>query len=203
VTTIRKVRVRGGPAMTCQVTDVDTTSSLRTMVGRAVPYNAWASRGWFLLSMAQGCFDKSTKEAAASLPLLLFHDFESFPIGTASKWDSRPDGLWGEWALDDSAEAQRAARLAQQGVLTGLSVGWQPILQDWEVSDLKEWTLDDVETLDRCTLREGRLVETSLTPVPNFVDATVSHVAHRERQAARSDTPHLDRWRAWRDSLSV
>jgi HK97 family phage prohead protease len=201
VTTIRKVRVRGGPAMTCQVTDIDTTSNLRTLVGRAAPYGAWTFRGWFQLSLAQGCFDKSIKEAAASLPLLLFHDFESFPIGTASKWDSRADGLWGEWALNDSAEAQRAGRLAQQGVLTGLSVGWSPVLQDWEISDLEEWDFSDIDTLDRCTLREGRLVETSLTPVPAYVDATVSHVAHRERRG-RSDTPHLDRWRTWRDSLS-
>jgi HK97 family phage prohead protease len=199
MTTIRKVKVRGGPRMTCQVSDLDATANLRTLKGRAVPYDTWAVRGWFLLAMAQGCFDKSIKESAASLPLLLFHDWESFPIGTASKWESRADGLWGEWALEDDPRAQRAAQLAQKGVLTGLSVGWQPILQEWQISDLDEWTLDDAATLDRCTLKEGRLAETSLLPIPQFVDAQVSHVAAARRPA--SDTPHLDRWKAWRATL--
>lgn len=201
MTTIRRVRVRGGPPMTCQATDLDVTDNLKTLAGRAVPYGAWASRGWFLLSMANGCFDKSIKESAQSLPLLAFHNMESHPIGAATKWTSKPDGLWGEWSLDDAPEAQRIARLAQQGILTGLSVGWSPILQDWEISDLDEWTLDDINTLDRCTLKEGRLVETSVTPVPNFVEAHVSHVAQ-----PRPDTPgrpHLNRWKAWRDNLSA
>ena len=198
MTTIRRVRVRGGPPMTCQATDLETTDNLKMLAGRAVPYGVWASRGWFLLAMANGCFDKSIKEAAQSLPLLAFHNMESCPIGVASKWTSKPDGLWGEWALDDGPEAQRIARLAQQGVLNGLSVGWSPILQEWQVSDLEEWTLDDISTLDRCTLKEGRLVETSVTPVPNFAEAHVSHVAERADTPGR---PNLDRWRQWRDSL--
>lgn len=184
--------------MTCQVTDVDTSSNLKTISGRAVPYSAWADRGWFLLSMAQGCFDKSIKEAATALPLMLFHDYESFPIAKASKWRSDADGLWGEWDLDEDPRAQRAAQQARDGYLTGLSVGWEPILNEWEVSDPEEWSLDDRTTLDRCTLKEGRLVEVSLTPVPNFVDATVAMVAHRREPQRRS----LDEWKAWRDSLT-
>lgn len=190
--------MRGGPRMTCQVTDVDTTTNLRTLSGRAVPYNAWADRGWFLLSMAEGCFDKSIKEAARALPLMLFHDYESFPVGQANKWESRADGLWGEWSLDEDPRAQQAARQARDGYLTGLSVGWEPILNEWETTDLDEWNLDDRTTLDRCTLKEGRLVETSLTPAPNFVDATVAMVAHHRPPERRS----LDEWKAWRDSLT-
>lgn len=200
MTTIRRARVHGGPRMSCQITDVDSNANLTTMTGRACPYNAWASRGWFLLAFADGCFDKSIKESARALPLLLFHDAESFPIGHATNWDSRADGLWGEWSLEDDPRAQRAARLAQSGALTGLSVSWMPLLQDWEISDLEEWNIDDTSTLDRCTLREGRLVETSMTPIPNFEEAGVAHIA------ARRDTPtahsSLTDWKAWRATLS-
>jgi HK97 family phage prohead protease len=194
---IRK-RVRGGPLMSCQVTDVDTTGDLKTIHGRAVPYKAWALRGYFLLSMAEGCFDKSIQESGQALPLLLFHDAESFPIGKAAQWESRPDGLWGTWDLTNDAKAQRAAQLARDGVLTGLSVSWQPVLQDWEIQDPAAWNPDDTSTMDRCTLKEGRLIETSLTPIPNFVDAGVASVA-AQQQPPRSQ---LDRWKDWRANLS-
>lgn len=200
MTTIRKVRVRGGPRVTCQVTEVESTDNLRTLHGRAVPYDSWTVRGWYQLRMAQGCFDKSIKEAARELPLLLFHDYESFPIGKATNWDSRVDGLWGTWSLDDDPRAQRAARLARDGVLTGLSIGWQPLLQEWEISDLEEWSLDDASTLDRCTLKEGRLAETSLLSTPQFVEAVVASVAAPPPRPPRLQ---LDRWKSWRDSLNA
>ena len=84
---------------------------------------------------------------------------------------------------------------------TSWSVGWSPVLNEWEISDIEEWVMGDTTTLDRCTLREGRLAETSLTPTPAYVDAHVTHVAHRGGRAARSDTPYLDHWKAWRASL--
>lgn len=198
MTSIQTKRVRGGPRMTAQVTDVDASDNLRTIIGRAVPFDTWALRGWFQLSFARTCFDKSIKESAKALPLLLFHDYESFPVGRATKWESRADGLWGEWALDDAPEAQRAARLAREGVLTGLSIGWQPLLQEWQVTDLEEWNADDADTLDRCTVKEARLIECSLTPTPNFADAYVTQVAHRDRPVRSS----LAEWKRWRASLT-
>jgi len=200
MSTIRRVKVRGGPRMSCQMTDVDATNNLRTVVGRAAPYNTWTVRGYYLLSLAAGCFDKSIKEAGRNLPLLLWHDATSFPIGHNTKWQSKPDGLWGEWSLDDGPDAQRAARLAQAGALTGLSVAWQPLLNDWQISDLQDWTVEDASTLDRCTLLEGRLVETSMLPTPQWEEAHVTLVAS-QRKTPDPARPALDRWRAWRDTL--
>jgi len=197
---VRRVKVRGGPRMSCQMTDVDVTNNLRTLVGRAAPYNIWTSRGYYMLKLAEGCFDKSVKEAARNLPLLLWHDDRSFPIGYTQNWNSRADGMWGEWSLDDAAEAQRAARLAQSGVLTGLSVSWVPILNDWQVSDLREWTLDDQSTLDRCTLLEGRLIETSIVSTPQWEEAHVTLVAAK-RDTPASDRPSFDRWSRWRSTI--
>jgi HK97 family phage prohead protease len=190
--------VRGGSLMKAQVTGLDVAENLRTIVGRAAPYNTWAIRGGpYLLSFAPGCFDKSIKEAARALPLMLFHDYESFPIGRASGWESRDDGLWGEWALTDEPAAQRAARLARDGVLTGLSVAWQPLLQAKQAAANEHWDPDDSSTLQRRVLKEGRLLECSLTPVPNFVDAGITHVA----QSTRPPRPSLDEWKTWRASL--
>lgn len=199
----RRKMVCGGPRQRwaefstgLHLAEVDATDSLRHLAGRAAPYGAWASRGWFLESFAESCFDKSLKESARGLPLLLWHDHESFPIGTASSWQSKSDGLWGQWRLDGSPQAQRAARLAKEGGLDGLSVGYLPLRSQWEYTPEEDYDPDDADTLDRCTRIEARLVETSLTPTPFFVDATVTHVAD-----AGHARPHLDAWRVTLERL--
>src|SRR5262245_53500192 len=88
------------------LSDVDTTFGYTMMQGRAAPYGQWTNRSWFLESFGEGLFDKSIKEAAAALPLLLWHDGMFWPIGSATEWESKPDGLWGTWKLDGSADAQ-------------------------------------------------------------------------------------------------
>jgi phage head maturation protease len=103
-------------------------------------------------------------------------------------------------SLDDAPDAQRAARLAQSGVLTGLSVAWQPIINDWQISELEEWAIDDANTLDRCTLREGRLIETSMVSTPQWNEAQVTLVA--SRRDTPTQRPNLDRWKAWRTTLN-
>jgi HK97 family phage prohead protease len=201
MSSVRRVKVRGGPRMSCQMTDMDASSNLKTLTGRAAPYDVPTVRGWHILSFAQGCFDKSIKEAARNLPLLLWHEDKRFPIGSNTVWTSKADGLWGEWTLDDAPEAQRAAKLAQSGVLTGLSVAWQPILNDWQISDMQEWSLDDTSTLDRCTLLEGRLLETSMVTIPQWDQAHVTLVASRRDTPAPDARPALDRWKSWRSTL--
>lgn len=181
-----------------QLAEADATSNLRRLVGRAAPYGHWASRGWYLESFAEGVFAKSTAESAARLPLLLFHEDRRFPVGVAEKWASQPDGLWGEWSLDESPEAQRAAKLARDGGLTGLSVGYAPLRTSWDYTPAHLYDPDDVMTYDRCTRIEARLAEVSLTPTPLFENAQVSHVA-----STRQPRPHVDRWRQIRDTLAA
>ncbi|MGH2600230.1 MAG: HK97 family phage prohead protease [Dehalococcoidia bacterium] len=180
------------------VADVDTNTALTRLAGRAVSYTTLATRFWYRLRIGEGSFDKSIKESAQSLPLLLFHDMESFPIGRAVEWDSRPsDGLWGVWALDDHPDAQRAARLARDGHMTGLSVGFEYLRSTWEEpSDAADWDPDDMLTWETRTLHEGRLLETSLLPAAAMPDAHVTEVLSHAK-----GTPELDRWKAWRASL--
>src|SRR5262245_66251481 len=117
----------------------ETEAGYTVLTGRAVPYGAWTNRGWYMESVALGAFDKRLKEAAATgLPLHLFHDSDSFPVGVSTAFDSRKDGLYGTWRLDQGPEAQRAAQLAADGLLVYLSVGHQPIRNQWDFIDPDE-----------------------------------------------------------------
>lgn len=210
-----------------QLVDVDTTDALSHLEGRAVPYNTITDTGWWYLEqVARGAFAETT-DATPNLPLLLWHDARSWPIGVAQEWRDQPDGLHGVWRLDDSTEAQRAARQARDGFLTGMSISFAPIESRWEANaDWDDWDPDDTDTWDLVTRIRGRLLETSLTPTPAYADAQVALVRSAEGRHARArslgggsrrsgagrpraqsgtrpvpDTPRLDRWRAWRDSL--
>ena len=177
--------------------------------GQAVPYGVWTNRGWFLESVAPGCFDKSIGEAAAGLPLLMFHDDASLPVGKSESWDPRKTGLWGEWSLDRRPEAQEAGRLADEGLLRWFSAGHSPIRSEWQRVD--DWDPDlGPEYMDRLTRLESRLLETSLVTTPAFAGAQVEGVdrmrAKYERTAERPRDPtkvrpHLKAWQGWRATL--
>jgi hypothetical protein len=190
-----------------RLSDVDTTDAMTMMEGRAAPYGVWTNRGWFMESFGPGLFDKSIKEAAAALPLLLWHDDQFWPIGSAAKWTSKDDGLWGTWSLDRSADAQRAAQMAKDGHLSYLSVGYQPMRSSWTMTDMEEWDPADAETLDRVTRQEARLVETSLLSTPAFKDAVVTLVRSGERTTRRrragegNGRPLLAEWQRWRATI--
>jgi len=172
---------------------------LTTISGRAVPYGTWANSGYRLVSFAPGSLDKSIKEAARSLPLLLWHDDRSWPIGSAVDWQSGPDGLDGTWRLDDSPEAQRAGRMARDGFLTGMSVGVVPVRSDHDFA--RDWDLDNEAQMDRVTYQEARLVETSLVYAGVFADALVTFVGHGAARQ-RPDRPALAHWREVRATLA-
>jgi HK97 family phage prohead protease len=209
LTTTRRL-VRGGDregrifTASFHVAEVDTDrgAGYTELQGRACPYESWTTRWFFRESFAPGLFDKSIKEAARALPLLLFHDAAQWPIGHATEWESKPDGLWGTWRLDSSAEAQRAARMAADGHLPYLSVGYDPVLSEWELTPKDEWNLDDATTLDRCTRIEARLVETSQVSTPAFAEAEVTLVRSGGGvRPGRPAAPKLAQWQTWRRSL--
>jgi hypothetical protein len=169
--------------------------------GRAVPYDTWGNVGWYLEQHAQDSFKQSTRAGSGQgLPLLLFHDNRSFPIGHADKW-THNDGLHGVWRLNDSAEAQRAASAVEDGDLRGMSVGFQPIRSAWDF--VEDWAPDlGPEHMDRVTRSESRLLEVSLTPTPVFSDAEVvlvrSALGYGER-ASGAPEPRKSDVEAWRE----
>lgn len=211
-----------------ELVDVEATDSLSYLEGRAVPYNTLTDPGWYYFEQfAAGSLADSIRSTPA-LPLLLWHDNRSWPIGVSDEWRDGADGLTGVWRLDDSVEAQRAARQARDGFLTGMSISFAPVRSTWEArADWDEWDPNDPDTWDVVTRVEARLLETSLTPTPAYADAQValvrsvegrhtraralgsgsrrSGVGHRDQPPARRtptpDTPKLDKWRTWRASL--
>lgn len=191
-----------------QLRDVETTDSLSMMTGRAVPYGEWANIGWFLESFAPGSLGKSIKEAARALPLNLFHENRMFPIGAASKWTEQADGLVGEWRLDSSELAQEAARLAESGMLTGLSIEFMPIRSEWEEAEIWDPSAGP-EFMDKVTRTEARLGAVGLVQTPAYVSAGVELVRSAEarqlldhqRAASGKGTPLLDAMRARTEAL--
>jgi len=194
-----------------QLTEVDTTLGYTMMQGMACPYGDVAIGWFFREKLRAGLFDKNLKESGPARPLLLFHDDQTWPIGSSFEWDSQTDdGLLGTWKLDGSGDAQRAAQMAKDGHLTGLSIGYVPILSSWEQTGATEWDPNDVTSLDLVERVEARLGEVSLVPVPLWERAGVTLVATSERTArpcrnsgARPQgRTELERWRRWRSSIS-
>jgi HK97 family phage prohead protease len=187
--------------------DVQTLGKpFRYLEGRAVPFDTWGDLAWFREQHEQGSLKQSTKGGTGkNLPLLLFHDNRSFPIGAADSWDNRADGLHGVWRLDDHADAQRAAQAATDGMLLGMSIGFQPVRSEWTYCD--DWDPDlGPEHKDTVIRLESRLLEVSLTPTPVFADAAVTSVrsAYVEKRSAglrRSGRTQVKAWRARVDEL--
>jgi HK97 family phage prohead protease len=193
------------------LSEVETNRGFTMMHGKAAPYGEIGRRFFFNEIWADGLFDESIAGLSAKLPLLIFHDDMTWPIGSATEWESKPgDGLYGTWLLDDSAEAQRTARLAADGHLNYLSVGYQPDLSEWDINDESDWDPADASTLDTVIRLKARLMETSVVPVPLHHSAQIMLVAsqggrpkrHRADPGRHGDaTPKLDRWRDWRSSI--
>ena len=192
--TLRAPEVRTFPALEFRETQV--SESGLWLEGRAVPYDEWTDVGWFMERFTPGAFAKSIKEAALGLPLLLWHNNRTFPIGVSHKWRESDAGLDGVWRLDQQDPlAVEGARKARNGMLTGLSVGFgmMPERDDVEIDD---------NGLPWITRNEARLMEVSLTPTPAYAGAQVSLVRSRQtRNGQRRRSAELDAWRGWADSV--
>lgn len=179
-----------------ELRDVDQKDGYTLLRGRAVPYNVDTDIGWFLEQFAAGSLAKSIQEAARALPLLLFHDNRSWPIGVVDAWDDHKSALDGTWRLDQSDPAQRAAQLADDGMLTGMSIGFQPIRSQWTY--VEDWNPDlGPGHKDRVVRQEARLLEVSVVSTPAYKDAAIEWVRTGERPIKRAqEQRELDAWKA-------
>lgn len=111
-----------------------------------------------------GCLSKSLAKRTSPLPMLLHHDMKR-PIGAWKEWREKPEGLYVKGSLTLSTrDAQEAHALAKDGALTGLSIGWKPILG-----------AVDQKTGQRI-ITEAELFEGSLVTVPMHDRARVTAV---------------------------
>lgn len=190
--------------------EVDSTESGRFLEGRAVPYNRWADIGWFRERFVPGAFTKSIREAAKKLPLLLWHDNRSFPIGVTDEWRDNDAGLDVVWRLDvDDPRAVEAARKAREGMLTGLSIGFAPIMKPQKDAQGREFDANNTIDIDdmgvmSITRHEARLLEVSLTPTPAYAGAKVALVRSRTGQPGqRRRSAEIDAWRRYLEELTA
>lgn len=187
-----------------EIREFDTSGGgdlLTHLEGRAVPFNTWANLGGFLERFRPGAFDKSIRESAKALPLMLFHGRdELWPIGLAVGWRSEPDALYGAWRLDTSANAQRAGRMAKSGELGFLSVGF---MANRSIPDMaKDYNpMLGEEHMDRITHVDARLVEVSVVPTPAYAEAEVISVRAYRRPGGADPTPRLTAWKREAASL--
>lgn len=159
----------------------DTDRDADTITGRAVPYGTWTGLGTGVYErMDRGCFNASIQQNPR-LPLLLWHDRHSFPIGVAEQWDDRADGLYGTWKIDTAdPRATEALRKARNGILNGLSVGFTSDEQD------TTFDLDDRSNL-WITRHAARLAEVSLVPTPAYAGAMVTDVRMIDSRSAKAE----------------
>jgi HK97 family phage prohead protease len=163
----------------------------RFVEGIAAPYDSETPIGsQYVEVLARGLFNKSIREAALNLPLHVFHDTSTYPVGRAVEWDDRPDGLYGVWEMDSSDEAKRAVEAAESRMVGGLSVGFSPIQ-----SDVKP---GDETTPTRVIRKEARLVEVSMVSTPAYAGAVITLV---RTAGPRTPRPHFDKWKKWADRL--
>ena len=205
--TLRAPEVRTFPVL--EFREFEGTASGKYLEGRAVPYNRWADIGWFRERFLPGSFTKSIREAARKLPLLLWHDNRTFPIGVSHEWRDNDDGLDAVWDIDvDDPRAVEAARKAERGELTGLSIGFAPIEKrgknaKGELVDLNNEIVVDDMGLMSITRREARLLEVSLTPTPAYAGAQVSLVRSRAPHQGQGQrrSAEFDAWRKYLDEI--
>lgn len=199
ITTDRPVELR---TQGIELRDIEATESLSMLRGRAVPYGVRADIGWFTEEFEPGALAKSIAESARALPLLMFHDDRTMPIGAAAEWDEEAGGLVGTWKLDGGDVAQRAARLARDGILNFMSIRFAPIRSEWTFvedfnPDLGEQFKDHVKRT------EARLLETSLVSTPAYNQAAVEWVRSTDHTREPAGTRQLDEWAAELERLKA
>ena len=98
----------------------------RTIVGIAVPYDVEQRIGPNLIEVfRRGVFRDVTR--AANRVKLLFQHKTDAPIGRAIMLEEREQGLYGEFRISKTEAGDEALELIRDGVLSNLSVGFQPL----------------------------------------------------------------------------
>jgi HK97 family phage prohead protease len=181
----------GAVFSTFEVRDMDEKAGLFTrLAGRAIPYNTPADVGPFTEEFSPGSFARSIQGAAKGMPLLVFHNDRGWPVGMSESWQDTRDGLDGIWRLDQDEDSQRAAQKAHDGFLPYMSVRF---MQEGD-----RYRYDNTRAKPHFIRQAARLVETSLTATPVYIDSTVTWVRSTDGAPAR---PALQEWTGYLEQI--
>jgi uncharacterized protein len=98
----------------------------RTVVGIAVPYDVEQRISPTIIEVFRKGVFRDVTRAANRVKLLFQHKSDS-PIGRATMLEERDGGLYGEFRISKTEAGDEALELIRDGVLTNLSVGFQPL----------------------------------------------------------------------------
>lgn len=143
----------------------DVRSAERIVAGVCVPYDETSYlvpdpmgervlRGAFARTIAH----HAQASADRRVPLLRGHDLTT-RMGTASRFVEQPDGLLGEFTVNEGAQGDQLLEECRLGYLAAMSVGFRPIQVDRAADGVRE-------------VREAALVEVSLVGVAAYAGAT-------------------------------
>ncbi len=105
-----------------------------------------------------------TRGTGRRAPLIQRHEYDKFPVGKPLSWSLERDGLYCEWQLDLGSEQGREAyRLANEGFVRNLSVGFLPGTDD---------RIEEGQQL-RVTRGPALLREVSLVAVGAYPEAAI------------------------------
>lgn len=129
----------------------------------------------------RGAFKKSLEGRKRPIPLLLEHEH---PIGKtiAITEDAKGLKVVGE-ILIDIEEGRKAYRLLSEGVLTGMSIGYEPVKYHYEA--------------DKRVLDEVKLWEVSLVVFPANLEAQVEQIVAVKKVVPFQDLPLASEDRSW------
>jgi HK97 family phage prohead protease len=98
----------------------------RTIVGIAVPYDVEQRINGNLVEVFRHGVFRDVIRAANRVKLLFQHKTDT-PIGRATMLEERLGGLYGEFRISKTEAGDEALELIRDGVLSNLSVGFQPL----------------------------------------------------------------------------
>lgn len=159
----------------------DIADGGRTIYGRVIPYGEVATvddgAGPYRESFAPGAFSRSIEQAGNKVRMYEQHNRTRLPIGIATEWDDKPDGLHGAFRLSSPA-GDGALNLVLDGVVDSFSVGFSGIQARNEAG---------------VTVRtEAALREVSLVATPAYSGAVIAGV--RAADIAALDEDEVREW---------
>ena len=154
------------------------------LIGIVAPWHTTFDAGEYVEAFARTAFDKSIAERGLKIPLLEQHDRNRHPVGISASWENTADGLLADFRLLNTARADESRQLAAEGVVTGLSVAFQPGRNKTETRDGRR----------HVTRVEARLDHVGLVTAAAYGEAKV--LAVRSYDPDDPDVaPRLARWR--------
>ncbi len=151
----------------------------RTLHALVVPYNTPTlvddGHGPYKEQFVKGAFAR-----AVNVPNRVWVNFEHHPgfanvIGNGIQFEERSDGLYGDLAVDEGDEGDKALRFINKRVLTGMSVEFKPMSKDAPVDGI-------------VTRRSVHLDAVALCRVGAYADAQV--LAVRTESVTEELKPH-------------